>query len=542
MRILKENPTMNTSDKFTTQVIVVGGGPVGLGLAIDLGQRGIRVILVERYAEPQPIPKGQNLTQRTMEHFHFWRAEPDLRAARTIPKEYGIGGMTSYGTLLSGYRYDWLQREMVRPYYLTDNERLPQYATEAVLRRRVSQIDCIETCYGWTAETVVQDEQGVDVEIVKRDGNGRLSLRAEYVAGCDGSRSTIREAAGMTQTRSDHDRLMVLLVFRSTGLHDLLKRYPNKSFYNVLHPDLEGYWQFFGRVDLGTTWFFHAPVPLGTTRDNYDFTKLLFTAVGQEFDVAFEHIGFWDLRFAVADQYRRGRLFIAGDAAHSHPPYGGYGINTGLEDAVNLGWKLAAKLQGWAGSELLDSYHSERQPVFASTARDFIEKAIFSDKDFLAAFDPDKNLDAFESEWEARSKGTRSEVASFEPNYEGSTIVFGPPGSVCSAIGSHEFAARPGHHLTPNNLPQGGNVFDALGDGFTLIDFGASDGAVDGFDRAARAHQMPLRVLRSASEELREFYDADLVLVRPDQFVAWTSRSETRDPTDIIRRALGASA
>jgi 2-polyprenyl-6-methoxyphenol hydroxylase-like FAD-dependent oxidoreductase len=531
---------MNASDTSSTQVVVVGGGPVGLGLAIDLGQRGIRVILVERYAEPQPIPRGQNLTQRTMEHFHFWKAETELRAARTIPKDYGIGGMTSYGTLLSGYRYDWLQREMVRPYYLTDNERLPQYATEAVLRRRASEIDCIETVYGWSAETVTQDEQGVDVEIVERKGNGRRRLRAEYAVGCDGSKSTIREAAGMTQTRSDHDRLMVLLVFRSTGLHDLLKRYPNKSFYNVLHPDLEGYWQFFGRVDLGTTWFFHAPVPLGTTRDNYDFQTLLFNAVGQEFDVAFEHIGFWDLRFAVADQYRRGRLFIAGDAAHSHPPYGGYGINTGLEDAVNLGWKLAADLQGWAGADLLDSYHSERQPVFASTARDFIEKAIFSDKDFLAAFDPDKDRAAFEAEWEARSKGTRSEVASFEPNYEGSTIAFGPPGSVCSAIGSHEFAARPGHHLTPNKLPHGENVFDALGDAFTLIDLGASDGAVDGFEHVAQAHRVPLRIVRAASEELRKFYDADLILVRPDQFVAWTSRNEARDPGDIIRRAVGA--
>ncbi len=131
---------MNTPTESAAQVVIVGGGPVGLGLAIELGQRGIRCILVERYDNPQPIPKGQNLTQRTLEHFYFWGAEPELRAARTIPRDYGIGGMTSYGTLLSGYRYDWLQRELVRPYYFTDNERLPQYATEAVLRHRLSQL------------------------------------------------------------------------------------------------------------------------------------------------------------------------------------------------------------------------------------------------------------------------------------------------------------------------------------------------------------------------------------------------------------------
>ena len=197
---------------------------------------------------------------------------------------------------------------------------------------------------------IAQDADGVQVTIAERNSDRQRTLRADYVVGCDGSRSLVREAAGITQTLSDHDRLMVLLVFRSTGLHRLLERFPNKSFYNVLHPDLKGYWKFFGRVDLGTTWFFHAPVPLGTTKDNFDFRGLLHEAVGDEFDVEFEHIGFWDLRVAIADQYRMGRVFIAGDAAHSHPPYGGYGINTGLEDAANLGWKLAAALQGWAGA------------------------------------------------------------------------------------------------------------------------------------------------------------------------------------------------
>jgi hypothetical protein len=122
---------------------------------------------------------------------------------------------------------------------------------------------------------------------------------------------------------------MLLLVFRSTELHRLLERFPGKSFYNVLHPDLKGYWQFFGRVDLGETWFFHAPVPPGTTKDNFDFVPYLLRAVGAEFQVELEHIGFWDLRFAIADSYQNGRIFLAGDAAHSHPPYGGYGINTG---------------------------------------------------------------------------------------------------------------------------------------------------------------------------------------------------------------------
>jgi 4-hydroxyisophthalate hydroxylase len=505
------------------QVIIVGGGPVGLGLAVDLGQCGVRCLLIERYKEPPRIPKGQNLTQRTMEHFLHWGAEDALRAARTIPKSYGIGGLTAYGTLLGDYSYDWLQRELVRPFYFTDNERLPQYLTEAVLRRRVAEMPSVETRYGWQAETIVQDSDGVSVTAIERDENRRHAFRAAYVVGCDGARSLVREQAGITQTRSDHDRLMVLLVFKAPGLHTLLERYAGKSYYCVLTPELQGYWQFFGRVDLGTTWFFHAPVPIGTTRDNFDFRGIIHRAVGATFDIDFDHVGFWDLRFAVADTYRNQRLLIAGDAAHSHPPYGGYGINLGLEDARNLGWKLAATLQGWGGRKLLDSYSAERQPVFASAADDFIEKSIHVDRDFLAAFDPARDREAFEWQWAQRQSGAKSEVGSFEPHYEGSAIVDGPPGGRCSAVGSHAFAARAGHHLAPQPLSDGSSVFDALGDGFTLLAFDADAEAVEAFKQAARMLRVPLTVVTDSRADGRERYAAALVLVRPDQFVAWTA-------------------
>ena len=453
----------------THQVVIIGGGPVGLGLAIELGQRGIKCCVVERYTKLLHIPKGQNLTQRTLEHVRHWGAEPQLRAARTIPTSYGIGGLTAYGTLLGDYQYNWLQRELVRPYYAADNERLPQYETEAVLRQRVAELPSVETLYGWQAEEVVQNADGVSIATVERHGPGRRWLRAEYVVGTDGSHSIVRDRAQITQTLTDHDRLMVLLVFRSPGLHALLERFPDKSFFCVLTPELKGYWQYFGRVDLGTTWFFHAPVPMGTTKDNFDFRAYLNKAVGGEFDVELEHIGFWDLRFAVADKYRNGRVFIAGDAAHSYPPYGGYGVNTGLEDVRNLGWKLAATLQGWGGEALLDSYSAERQPVSASTARDFIEALIEADRDFLAIFDPARDRTAFERSWAERVSGARAEVDSFEPHYEGSAVVDGPADGHCSALGSHMFIARPGHHLAPQPLSDGRSVFDALGDGFTLL-------------------------------------------------------------------------
>ena len=464
--------------------------------------------------------------------------------ARPAPsrKNTGMGGMTAYGTLLGEYHYDWMQRELVRQYYFTDNERLPQYATEAVLRARVAELPSIEALFGWRVDAVTQDETGVTVTAAEREGDGRRTLRGDYAVGCDGARSVVREQAGITQTRSDHDRVMVLLVFRSTELHTLLERYPGKSFYNVLTPELKGYWQFFGRVDLGSIWFFHAPVPPGTTKDNYDFKALLHAAVGAEFEVEFQHIGFWDLRFAVADSYRAGRLFIAGDAAHSHPPYGGYGINTGFEDARNLGWKLAAALQGWAGSALLDSYSAERQPVFASTADDFIEKSIDEDRRFVEAYDPVRDRAGFEATWRARQTGAKSEVASFEPHYEGSAIVAGPPDGRCSAAGSHSFVARAGHHLAPQSLSSGDILTDALGSDFSLLALDADPASVEAFRAAAIRLKVKLAIVADSRNAGRERYEASLVLVRPDQFVAETWNAPVADATDALSRALGERA
>lgn len=529
------------SQTVDADVAIVGGGPVGLALAISLAQRNVSTIVLERHKTPLPIPRGQNLTQRTMEHFHVWGIEPALRAARTIPPDYGIGGMTAYGSLLGSYHYDWMRRELVRPFYYTDNERLPQYATETVLRRRLAEFSQAETRFGVTCTGITQDAEGVTVQAANAAGEALPAIRTRYAVGCDGARSLVRREAGLNQTLSDHDRLMVLLVFQSDALNRLLARYPGKSFYCVLKPELEGYWNFFGRVDLEGRFFFHAPVPAGTQRDKHDFAPLLHAAVGESFDFTLEHVGFWDLRFAVTERYGHGRLFIAGDAAHSHPPYGGYGINTGFEDAVNLAWKLAATLQGWAGPGLLDSYSLERQPVFASTAADFIEKSILTDRDFLAAHDPAVDRAAFEAAWEQRSRGAVGEVHSFAPRYEASPIIAGRPGGETSAKGDHAVKARAGHHLTPLVLADGRNVFEALSPGFTLLALAKGMAHAPAFAAAAAHLGMPLTLLAMPEAGAAQAYEADLVLVRPDQYVAWAGDDPAPSPEAILARAIGAA-
>ena len=547
-------------------VAIVGGGPVGVALAVELGQRGIACVLVERHLTPQPIPKGQNLTNRSLEHFYFWRCVDELRAARVMPPDYPIGGVTVYGNLTSPYFHAGQtfggRGAAVRDYYFQSNERLPQYCTEAVLRERVQQLPSVTTLFGWTAERVEQDAHGASVSIApsgeaaapfyswsadteqqtNRDvseGEGRRLLRARYVVGCDGGRSLVRESMGIDRGGRDFDQRMVLAVFRSKELHEFLQRFPPATTYRVMKPELRGYWQFFGRIDVGEGFFFHAPVPRNATPDKFDFLALLHQAAGFAFHAEFDHIGFWDLRIMLASQYRLGRMFIAGDACHQHPPYGAFGLNTGLEDAVNLGWKLAARLQGWGGQRLLDSYGEERRPIFQETGEAIIAGGIERDRAWLERYDPRTNTAEFERAWAEFVETPAMRPQAYEPHYEGSSVVMGPEGGVCGIHGRMAFKAEAGHHLAPRQLSGGRNVFEELSDGFTLLAFDADDQSVRSLEAAARQSNVPLKVIRDTYAGGREQYASRLVLVRPDQYVAWAADVAPVDARGLIARVSG---
>ena len=521
------------------QVAIVGGGPVGVALAIDLSMRGISCALVESRTKGHLIPKGQNLTQRTLEHFYFFGIADELRAARLLPAGFPIGEITAYGDLTGEYWQAAAGREIVRPYYFQDNDRLPQYCMEAVLSAKLATLPNVDVRLGWSATAVSQDANGVTVTIAQEDGAGRAVLAADYVVGCDGARSLVREQAGISRSGTVFDKLMVLMVFRSRELHERLKRYPERSVYRVMHPDFEGYWQFFGRIDVGESFFFHAPVPRDTKRENFDFMGPLRRAAGFDFAVEFDYTGFWELRNEVAETYRKDRVLIAGDAAHTHPPSGGFGLNNGLEDAINLGWKLAATLQGWGGAGLLESYSQERQPVFRDVAEDFIAKRVARDGEFFAKHNPARDRADFEQAWEARKTDLPNRAQSYEPNYEGSPIVAGPPGGVTSAHGQHSFAARTGHHLAPQVLSSGRNVFEELGRGFTLIALEAPKGDVEAFRQAATSLGVPFTVIEDSYTGGREAYGCRLILVRPDQFIAWTGDAGAADANALLRKVAG---
>ncbi len=539
------------------QVVVVGGGPVGVALGIELAQRRVSCAVVERSTELHDIPKGQLLTGRTVEHFYFWNCLERLRAARLLPAGHQTATLTAYDNLRSGYRHGSSVAEPPpADLYFQTGERLPQYQTERVLRERLAELPAATTLFGMTVTEVQQDEAGVRIavaptphgtpgsyswestehESAPHSGQGRV-LSADYVVGCDGGRSLVRESVGIGREGRDYGKKMMLIVFRSRELQRRLEELPTATSYRVLRRDLSGWWQFFGRVDLDGRFFFHAPVPADAEPQTVDVLAVMQQAAGAAFSAQIEHVRFWEGRIMLANSYRRDRIFIAGDAAHQHPPYGAYGLNSGLEDAVNLGWKLAATLDGWGGEPLLDSYETERRPVFADLG-DLIAAGIDTDRAFLERYCPERDRPAFERAWDELPHQNRFRLH-HEASYAGSPVVWGSAEARSGASVPSSHVATAGEHLSPCVLSAGDNVFTRLDDGFALIALDADAASIEAFREAARSLHVPLTVIRDSLAADRAAYGVRLILVRPDQYIAWVGDTVPDDPKAVVARAVG---
>jgi hypothetical protein len=263
-----------------------------------------------------------------------------------------------------------------------------------------------------------------------------------------------------------------------------------------MRPELNGYWQFFGRIDIGEGFFFHAPTPAGASENGFDFHGVMQEAAGFRFDCQFEHVGFWDLRVAVAERYQVGRVFIAGDAAHSHPPYGGFGLNNGMEDAANLGWKLAATLEGWGETRCCRRT--------ARSGADFGEVGRTSSRRIAR----DASLSATISGATEDSSGMKAQTdatarrATSPPR--GLTGDAGPAGEIQRPRHAH-VQSRAGL-TSARSLSIGRNVFEELGRTLILLRCDEAQSSSRSPVRSA-CHSSPARRLRRAAR-----YEARLIL------------------------------
>jgi 2-polyprenyl-6-methoxyphenol hydroxylase-like FAD-dependent oxidoreductase len=551
-------PGNDVSETQDCAVIIIGGGPCGLTLAIELGRRSVPVILLEEKTSPARFPAANATQARTMEHYRRLGFAEKVRA-QGLPPDYptDIAYFTRY-TKHELARFSLpsarAAREMVRT--LTGSwsaaelpHRVSQMFVEAVLRAEAAACRTVSIRPGWRMAAVRDVGPGVEVD-AEHDG-GRTTLRAAYAVGADGGGSPTRKALGYGYVgesgvvRDFMGGRMFAIHFRSARLYDVIP-HARAWMYWAVNRDRRA---FMASVNGRDQFNFHTQLKPGESEQISDAqAKAMFEkALAAPLDIEIIARSAWNAGYTlVAEKFQRGRIFLGGDAAHLFTPAGGLGYNTAVEDAVNLGWKLHAVLNGWGGPALLDTYETERQAIArrnTAYARGFA--------DSLGLFVPPPELEDEGPAGEAARKLTGDHFnhhARFEFNipgitfggrYDGSPIVISdgtapPP----DAPNSYQPTATPGGRAPHLWLGDGRSLYDTLGFEFTLLQLGAKPADATPFRTAATAINMPLSIVPVAGDEARDLYGADLALIRPDQIVAWRGNSPA-DAMSVLRRAAG---
>jgi 2-polyprenyl-6-methoxyphenol hydroxylase-like FAD-dependent oxidoreductase len=541
-----------------SNVLIVGAGPVGLTLAIDLAWRGIDVTVVEtRAPAAPPEPKCNHVAARTMEIFRRLGLAEKVRNAG-LPADYPHDIV--YRTTFTGQELTRIPIPCRRDRFTTKDgpdcnwptpeppHRINQIFLEPILFEHAAAQRRIRIISRTSVEDVVVEDTSATVALRDLETGAVRRLSCRYLIGCDGARSIVRKAIG-AELAGD----AVVQRVQSTYIRapDLIDRQHHERAWGtgVINPRRAG---MVYAIDGRERWLVHNYMKPGEGDfDSVDRDACIRTILGVGADFRYDIISKedWFGRRLIANKFRDRCGFIAGDAAHIWVPYAGYGMNAGIADAMNLSWLLAAHLNGWAPASILDAYEAERLPITSQVSRFAMSHAEAEIRRRGAV--PDAIEDAGSEGERARRDVGRLSYEINVQQYACAGLNFGTyyDRSPIIAYDGAEHPAYTMENYTPSTVPgcrtphlwhaDGHSLYDAMGPEFTLLRF---DSALDVAALGAAAHGrgLPLRVL-DVERPATGAFDGALVLSRPDQHVAWRGDSLPADPLALIDRIRGAS-
>jgi 2-polyprenyl-6-methoxyphenol hydroxylase-like FAD-dependent oxidoreductase len=530
-----------------TQVLIVGAGPVGLTLALDLGRRGVRCTLIERNATSIQLPKMERCNARTMEIYRRLGISERVRDAglpRHAPMDVFLALSMASPPLahlpcpsVAEASAEIAARNdggLLEPYQL-----ISQYTLEPLLRSIVETHPSVNVRFGCELIGFTQDASSVTA-VVQPNGAAEETIRAAYLVGCDGGSSTVRKQLGIRLEGEGNIGKLRQALFRCDDLYERIPMGKGRHYHIADGP----LFPFIILQDSTRHWTLHAAASSDAEMAEI-FKKSLAMPLGFEMLSVNE----WTQHLLCAERYAEGRVFIAGDAAHLVIPTGGLGMNTGVGDAVDLSWKVAAALAGWGGAQLLASYSAERRPIGMRNVK-ASGAAMTGRLGWRAAYHPNVRDNTPEG------AATRAQMAALFDvqqrkvtqisgieagyRYVDSPIVWQEPGDGPDPDNtSYVPTTWPGARLPHVWLSDGAALHDRLGPGYSLLRLGGARADTSSLEKSFREIHAPLEVIDVAGERARDIYQYDLLLVRPDLHVAWRGNQPPHNAAEIAMVATG---
>jgi 2-polyprenyl-6-methoxyphenol hydroxylase-like FAD-dependent oxidoreductase len=538
-----------TAAERSIPVLIVGGGPVGLAVAVELGWRGVPCLLIEQGDGSIVDAKMFATGIRTVEFCRRWGFAEKVKDWG-FPRDFPFDNVfvtTLIGHELGRIRLPTLAETHPPACSPEQFAHCPQFVFDPILGAAARGFSSVTLRYRCKLESFEDDGSGVTAELRDLGSGQRERVRAAYLVACDGFTSGVRKALGIEMTGRPVINRSANIMFRTPSLAAIHDK-GNAGRYVLT--GAQGPWASLVPADGRTLWRLMVHGREDWDADSIDPREAVRRAAGRDFNFEIVNVGNWTRRRMVADRYGGGRVLLAGDAVHVMPPNGGLGMNTGIGDAVDLGWKLAALHQGWGGAQLMASYEAERRPVGVRACDEAVRNLErFSTKaDYSHVLDDTPEGAATRAEI-GRRLSTVNRMAWDSPlnthlgyRYDGSPICIadGPPPPEPEDARHYDQTSHPGGRAPHAWLADGRSTLDLFGRGFTLLRFGAGAPNTAALAAAAAARRVPLDVVTVDEPEIAAVYERRLVLVRPDGHVAWRGDAMPADTLALVDRVRGA--